>query len=188
MDKIESKTIDALRFPCALLVVFIHVFSSIGGYNIGSRGLYDTTRVLISQGIARLAVPVFLLTAGYLFFQGLEVWEWGSYALKLKKRIRALFIPYILWNLISVIFCFTIILIKGGGYNDISVFLTERGGVLCFWNCGRFESSPLINVLGWEMWDRAFPIDYPLWFVRDLMILNILAPVIYFAVKGLSDR
>lgn len=182
MNKVESKTIDFLRFPCSVLVVIVHTFSSIGGGELP--GFYDSFRVFFSQGVARLAVPIFFFTSGYLFFQGFERWIWTTYKKKLKKRIRSLFIPYILWNSVMLLLGIFSHLVHGG-ISCAQEWFFENGGLLCFWNCGRQGCTPLINLLGWEMWERAFPINYPLWFIRDLMVLNLLAPLIFLLVKRL---
>lgn len=73
VSDIESKTIDWLRFPCAFLVVVIHVFGYIGGGNISyQNGIYDCFRIAISQGFARRAVPIFFLRQDIFFFKNLK--------------------------------------------------------------------------------------------------------------------
>lgn len=179
----DSKTIDLLRLPCAVLVVFIHVFSSIGGgYVSYSESVYDFIRVLFSQGIARLAVPIFFLTSGFLFFQGFKQWDSKMFFAKIKKRFQTLFIPYILWNLILV-FYYALIFVAKGNTSGLIGLIDDNGWLLSFWNCSRNNIEPRINLLGWKMWDGAFPINFPLWFIRDLMILNLFAPLVYFVVK-----
>lgn len=160
--------------------------ATLGGGNISyQNGIYDCFRIAISQGFARLAVPIFFLTAGYLFFQKLEKWNWQVYTDKIKKRINTLLVPYLIWNVIAIVYFLAIFLYK----NDIGSlmdFLDERGGLLWFWNCGRAGYVPRVNLFGWEMWDGAFPINYPLWFVRDLMVVCVLSPVIWFLVNRLK--
>ncbi len=73
-DVLQSRTIDLLRFPMAVMVVFIHMnpvvvkwadadFSLISG-----NGLYNLLGILISNILTHMAVPTFFLISGFLFF------------------------------------------------------------------------------------------------------------------------
>ena len=174
INKQDSKAIDMLRLPCAVLVVFIHVFSLYPGGGI--------SRIIISQGVARVAVPVFFLTSGYLFFNGIEKWSWSLYGNKLTKRIKTLILPYLLWNTIFIIwFCLTLYASNGDFFTEI---IEKRGGFLMYWNCNRFDYNPSINILGWQMWNGAFPINYPLWFIRDLIVINFCSPIVFLLIRS----
>ena len=77
MDNITSRTIERLRFPMTVLVLFIHVLpfaASQGGieytfpFNTDSwshRFIYFFNWIF-----PRVAVPMFCIISGYLFFQG----------------------------------------------------------------------------------------------------------------------
>ena len=79
MDNITSRTIERLRFPMTVLVLFIHVLpfaASQGGieytfpFNTDSwshRFIYFFNWIF-----PRVAVPMFCIISGYLFFQGLN--------------------------------------------------------------------------------------------------------------------
>lgn len=108
----------------------------------------------------KLSVPIFLLISGYLFFRE------GSYALtkelwisKLKKRIFSLLVPYLLWNFIGYI----IYAIKVG-------FSLEDF----------FHSFWMIDIPGRS---GSSPIDGPLWYVRNLMIMVVISPIIAYMIK-----
>lgn len=108
----------------------------------------------------KLSVPIFLLISGYLFFRE------GSYALtkelwisKLKKRISSLLVPYLLWNFIGYI----IYAIKVG-------FSLEDF----------FHSFWVIDIPGRS---GSSPIDGPLWYVRNLMIMVVISPIITYMIK-----
>lgn len=138
-------------------------------------------RIFISQGLARAAVPVFFLASGYLFFKGIESWEWSIYRKKIKKRLKTLVFPYVLWNTIFIIW-FGLSLYFSNT-DVLAEFFEKRGGLLMYWNCNRYDYTPSINILGWQMWNGAFPINYPLWFIRDLIIINFIAPIIYVIIQ-----
>lgn len=72
-DKILSETINFLRFPLIVGVVFIHTILT--GVNIGQSvlvkqgdfPLHDILQHLISNEFASIAVPLFYFISGFLF-------------------------------------------------------------------------------------------------------------------------
>ena len=104
-----SERITLLRFLLIVGVVFIYTYDveiKVAGEVLGvSRpdGLAAFTRDLISQVIARTAVPLFYLLAGYLFFRNFE-WSASRYATKLKSRLHALLIPFVCWSGFNLVF------------------------------------------------------------------------------------
>lgn len=173
MPELESRIIEYLRFVCAFSVVLIHSFGPpMTGRRtiVCSNGAYDTVRILFSQGICRVAVPLFFLIAGYLFFICLEHWDTQVWLGKLKRRVHSLAIPYILWNLIAIPFIFLTEYVKfraKGGAEPIEARLLSLGNY----------ASALWN------FSDGYPISGALWFIRDLMVLCIIAPVIHLFVK-----
>lgn len=158
----KSKPIEWLRFFCAICVVFLHAGIPSDAQDTISchNGISDTLRIIISHGFCRVAVPIFFIISGYLFFIGLTDWDFRQWGSKLKKRVNSLLIPYILWNILSI---------------------------LVSWGAHEFVSTPIIH----NPWSVAMlydtgtglPHNYPLWFIRNLMILNLLAPLIYVYVR-----
>lgn len=108
----------------------------------------------------KLSVPIFLLISGYLFFRE------GSYELtkelwisKLKKRVFSLLVPYLLWNFIGyIIYAITV----GFSFEDF------------------FHSFWVIDIPGRS---GSSPIDGPLWYVRNLMIMVVISPIIAYMIK-----
>ena len=99
-----SRSIDQLRFPCAAAVVLLHALGQplAGNDGISFRyGAYDATRILFSEGMCRVAVPIFFFISGYLFFVKLEQWNINVWVDKLRKRAKTLLVPYLLWNIIA---------------------------------------------------------------------------------------
>lgn len=117
--RLTSQSIEWLRFICAALIVLFHCFERVGVETTCSyhNGTYDITRLMFSRGICEIAVPVFFLISGYLFFRGMENWNTSVWVNKIKRRIKTLLVPYILWNIISVMFFVAYGLISscGGG-------------------------------------------------------------------------
>ena len=152
--KTASKIIEWLRFFCTCAVVLLH---AVGGPSDGNavisfqHGAYDTTRILFSEGLCRVAVPFFFLISGYLFFVRLEEWDKFVWFDKLKKRGKTLLAPYLIWNFIAI--CFSILklyakfIFKGEGYPDFTVWYNGIGGYEHSGTQG-MEETPSIILFG----------------------------------------
>jgi len=187
LSNLSSQTVSALRFPLMVCVVFAHFSVSDGftlqGADYGTDIPYWLTAVtyFFSHVLGHLAVPAFFIFSGYFFFY--SGFSHDAYKSKLKKRARTLLIPYILWNLIAI------------GYYAVRTLPTLHwlfpnakplewsvGGFLgCFWdqryNMFFDPTEHLEDTLA------GHPLDYPLWYVRDLMIVALFSPLIYWAIK-----
>ena len=169
----QSQVIDWLRFSMAVSVVVLHAGRE---PVLSSYPIYSTLCILFPQGICRIAVPCFFLISGYLFFKKLENWNLEIWREKMARRVHSLFIPYVLWNIIAALVFL--------GYQH----LRFRFGRL---EAADFAYSPsqwgwgCLNIF-WNVNDSGMPIDYPLWFVRDLIIYTIATPLIYIFCRHLK--
>jgi surface polysaccharide O-acyltransferase-like enzyme len=171
MDKELSRRLNILRFPLIVGIVFIHNY----GTSVGLAG--EQIRVtnhsyliyflenIISMGIARTAVPLFFLMSGYLFFFGLE-WNSENYAKKLKSRASSLLVPFLFWNLLTL----------------LSMAVAQRIPAFSAFFSGRFaliaDYGPADYIAAVFGIGRA-PISYQFWFIRDLMMLVLATPLIH---------
>lgn len=185
-----SESINMLRFPLAILVVFVHSFGE--ELNVGipcemtfsGEMVYEYIRIMCSKVIAHGAVPVFFFISGFLFF--LKVTEFGKsqYRGKLKKRLHSLLVPYVLWVLLYLCYMLTLkvggVLLHGKSWSGIIDYLDERGWLHIFWDSNVWGKSS--NWFGWDTFNTG-PVPIPLWYMRDLMIIILLSPVIYFSIK-----
>lgn len=171
MTNLESKVISCMRFPMIVGVVFIHCNFSHTIKNGGAEYVYFyNVQSFISEYLARIAVPLFFFISGFCFFNNTKNFTYSVYKSKLLKRRKTLLYPYIIWNLITaVIFYLGQLLLptmmSGAQKNLSDMNLLEMFSI--FW-----------NYIG-----NKFPIDGPLWFVRDLIVVNVLSPVIYMCCK-----
>lgn len=112
---------------------------------------------------------------------GISIENWKQ---KCKSRFRNLFVSYLIWNAIFLLvlafaqyFYPTLM-----GHSKLIANFSIWDFVLCF-----ISMDYVINGFSF----RPFligPIDLPTWFIRDLMILVVLAPLIQFLLfrlKGL---
>lgn len=191
---ITSRVISAIRFPLAVMVVFIHSFGEPLTHATteidythfwGVSELYDILRVAISHVMTHCAVPTFFLISGYLFFTKLQQWNWVVWKRKMKKRIHTLFIPYIVWISISIaltpLSMIAGCIIKGHSWNNIIDWFDNNGWLHMFWDCHTWNLDRT-NMLGCLSPSSA-PYLIPFWFMRDLMVVVLLTPIIYYLIK-----
>lgn len=166
-----SDKIRVMSFLCIMFVVWIHTYYTEGQSNTSTMFLMN----FWGCGICTLAVPMFYAISGYLFFLG--TMEKGITCVfgKQKKRVRTLLVPYILTNLLSLAFYFALKLLT---QMKPSLGATVNTNLL-----DRAETG-VFSVIKYCFWEG--PIAFQMWFVRDLMVLVLLAPIIYYILKFLS--
>lgn len=159
MDKLQSRVIDLLRYPLAVLVVMCHCGFLDGGGT--------AVQIFFSETLPHVSVPLFLLFSGYLFFKEGQ-FDRTLYLRKLKSRFRTLFIPYIIWSTI----CFIIAVVQGQVTPTIPHYVQGLWDT-ALWNEGISFSRTL----------PGYPVNMPLWFIRDLMILVLISAIIWFLLQ-----
>ena len=183
-DKKLSNTISFMRFPLAVMVVLIHatlIYEQKNGtpyINEIDTPIYCGVDFLFRQSICSLAVPLFFFISGMLFFWNIEKLNLKIFERKIKTRITSLFIPYIFWNLLILVYVLLVQQIFPGIMSAKNKLVSDYS-VLDFLNC--FWNMSLVNNGGGN-----FPIDGPLWFIRDLIIMNLLSPAVYFVLSRLK--
>ncbi|MBR5069643.1 MAG: acyltransferase family protein [Bacteroidales bacterium] len=197
-DKMISETIALLRFPLTVFVVFIH-------YNVGVRGfsLHGVTYGLdapdwfrwitafFSDVLPRTAVPLFYIISGYLLFRGGK-FDDGTYLRKLRSRVGTLLVPYLLWNVIAVLFMLShrlpFLSSVFPSAHLMEVHLTPLRILHTFvdnyWNRGILVSPEWEGMVSAE----PYPADGPLWYVRDLMLMLLLSPLIQWLIQRAGRR
>ena len=158
-----SAVITALRFPLIIMVVAIHLISD--KLTLPQWGapnwLYIYVSEFLSHSLPRIAVPMFFFISGYYAFYKKDWSQRSIWTVELKKRVKTLLIPYLLWNSIYLV----ILLAK-----------TQVGLRLGFGASDPFYITSFTQLLSYYWWDV---IVYPLWYIRDLMVLCALGPILY---------
>lgn len=167
----QSDLIKAMRFPLICLVVFAHsagAFSvptvnwSLEGWNV-----FHFFAEMIDRHLCSIGTCWFFVISGYFFLRNLNEDEFNLrwVTLKWKKRIRTLFVPYLIWNTLAVL----AIVFKNGLFDLLHLGISTeelevlRKGLLYYFFTG--------------------PADYPLWFLRDLMLMSLFVPIEYLLFK-----
>ena len=128
---------------------------------------YEFLKLLFSQTLVKVTIPVFFVISGYLFFSNVKVWSFCVYREKIIRRIRRLFIPYLVWNLLMAF--------------KLKILSWDIFWV--FWK----PAGKQIDWLGNEQLMTA-PINLPLWFLRDLIVMSLLTPIIYIVIRRFGYR
>lgn len=168
MDRSDVTQYDVfrqLRFPMIILVTFAHSYGGVTeDFSLLSSdwNTYEFLKLLVSQTLVKVAVPVFFIMSGYLFFANVEKWSLGIYKAKMLRRAKTLLLPYLIWNLMMAV------KLKTFSWNMFWVFWDPAG--------------QQIDWFGHEQLMTA-PANMPLWFLRDLMVVSLLTPIIYILVK-----
>ena len=154
----------------AVLVVMLHYSKTIIEQ---ADGTLHFLCIFFQEGICRLAVPCFFFISGFLFFSKLEgKWDWSIWKDKLAKRAKTLLLPYLLWNIIAF-FAFWIYERTNGNVSSLTQAITENGGVRMFWSVTG----------GLPIGSQAYPVNGPLWFIRDLVFYIIVTPLVFMFIK-----
>ncbi|MEA4862235.1 MAG: acyltransferase [Victivallaceae bacterium] len=159
--------IRAVSFVCAAAVVLLHAYNqSLDGASHPVAAFVET---LFSRELCSVAVPMFFMISGFLlarnFIPPIGTWYCGT----VKKRVRSLLAPYLLW---CTIYALTVL--------PFTVFGNYLSGRAIIHNTCLTE--PLLSVenifriYGSDLF--GFPADGPLWYVRNLMMLVLISPLL----------
>ena len=179
-----------LRFPLAILVVFVHGFgadidvSELHVSGLTGLALYDYIRLFFSVVIARSAVPIFFIISGYLLFLKVEEYNKTVYISKLRKRWHSLVIPYFSWIVLLILWTLMFkvggILLHGKPWTGILDYFQNNGYLHMLWDSSVWEERT--TWLGIETHNSG-PVLLPFWYMRDLIMMVVISPAIYWLIK-----
>ena len=151
-----------VSFICCLLVVWNHS----GNADLFLPGTGPETWLYQFEyqwayALVRLDIPFFMMISGYLFFRNMS---WEALPGKWKRRIHSLLIPYLLWNVLYYI------------AEILGSYVPGLNGLL-----GKYYLKP--DLLGFIRAAVFFESNPVFWFMFQLILLVILAPVLWFFLK-----
>ena len=149
-------------FVFSVLVVWVH--STNGELFLGQ--MPDLRRVeafehFMGNTIAQIAVPGFFMMSGYLFYSN---FSWGSLEKKWDSRIRSVLVPFLLWNFIYYLGY------VAGSRLPVVTDIVGKGKVPLDWYTA---VEAVLN----------YTYNYVFWYLYQLILLILLAPVIYGILK-----
>lgn len=169
MDKRLSTKLSILSFALLLFVVVNH------GVNVKFAQSGDGLTVwflenLISYKLSKVMIPTFFFISGYLFFLSFDAskpFAFGSFSEKITKRLRTLGIPYLFWCTFWFGFWCVLQVLPGVSH---------------------LFGTPLHEMPIWKQFWTLYlePINYPFWFIRELLLYVFVTPLLYLFVKYLK--
>lgn len=173
-EKEDSHRIQIMRVICTTLVIFIHM-------NIDSLTLQNGSgsssfpfwlqdiNYIVSECIGRTAVPFFFLCSSMLLYT-----KKFTFMENFKKKLKTLLIPYVLCITLYILLFFIMQHLP-----FMSPYFSNADNKIADWT--------------WIDWIDAYigklkhdkPFCVPLWFIRDLILLNLLAIPIQKIVQRL---
>ena len=166
----KNAKIANIQFVLSILIVVIHansVFINMPGSDLNyvyGANWASFIQLFFSEGIARIAVPLFFIISGYLFFNNFDgsIKEYGK---KLKRRVFSLVIPYLFWS----------------AFTFFGFFFAQKIPGIGEYFSTRNETSLSIKVL----FDNIIISSYnsPLWYVRYLIVFSVLSILVFHIVK-----
>lgn len=162
-----SIAISWMRFPLIFMIVLLHCYCSI---DARFHPFYFKLVYPFGLWLGETGVPAFFFISGFLFFYSKK-----TYKKKILSRVPSLLIPYIFWNTLIII---------------IYVLLDKLGHPMTI--VGK-------NISDYGLWEyvRAFidrgdwnhgngvPMLCPFWYIRNLMILCLVSPLLFYILKYL---
>lgn len=131
------------------------------------------------------SVPIYFFISGFVFFLGVGFTK-EKYLQKLKNRVKTLLIPYLIWNIIAILrgllpqlACFSSLFPNA---HQLQLNVSLSAILATFWDSSKgifaahFSANNIIS-------NGIYPVDVPLWFVRDLMIVVICTPLLHWILN-----
>lgn len=168
MTQYLSDKIRIISLFSIILVLYIHSDFHDYPHEILGMPYNHYLQDFISKMIGRCAVPIFFAISGFLFFLHTEEGV-CSILKKIKKRIGSLFIPFIIASLL---------------FPSFFILLSF------FPNSINFINNDVLSALKgkdvWEIFKVLFldsgtgdPLAFHLWFLRDLIGIVLISPLLY---------
>lgn len=160
-NKYFWKKKSILSYFLSILVFWIHI-SSLSNYNIEGIREIECFERFFRELITPVAVPLFFILSGVTFFRN---YSRENFRIKIKKRVKTLVIPYLLWNIIWMFFCIIT------SYSFISNYFIGRK---------KFIVS-LKNIILAIFHHECNP---TFWYIFCLIVFICLSPIIDFLMKS----
>ncbi len=164
IDATVSARINMMRIVLISGIIFVHVpHDPATSPYLGTFGGLDWLRVFLADSLFRIGVPCLSAISGYLLFhRGLEGFD---YRKTLRSKASTILLPFLLWN--------TAFLLLVYGAQSRGIGFGYLPDVV---HAGPREWMNL--ALAVESW----PINIPLYFLRDLLLCLLLSPLIAILV------
>lgn len=154
-----SRRMAVMGFVCACMIVGIHCtpHPDCGTWQ------WWVANILGADGLCRVAVPWFFIASG--FFLAGRVGEPSWYSNAVKKRVRTLLVPFVIWAIVGLVL------------NWLMFYGSQKAGYVC--HVPNMMANGLMSAL---MGALGFDLDRinigPIWYLRMLFILVLFSPIL----------
>ena len=131
----------------------------------GALGAVAAGQAAVAFGAGRVAVPFFFVASGLLFF--LRLHAFSQLRGKLRRRVGSLLVPYLAWS----------------GLWLAAYAIAVRAPATASLAARLHAPAPDAPAAAWLRAWLLDPAAGHLWFVRDLLVLNLLAPALWAAFR-----
>ena len=169
----ESRRISILKVWLSVMVVFVHSWNEISVAGEAAAAAdpawLDTLKYTVSDVLSRSAIPAFFLLSAYFLYR--KPFSWTE---NIRRKAKSLLVPWFILNTFWILVFFV-----GQHVPALSAFFAREETMISSWGfmdgLAAYFGSPA----------NVTPLLYPLWFIRDLFILNLLAKAYeWFAEKA----
>ena len=163
-----SKKVTIVSFIMSIFVIYIHA-NNLFYYGLETDGrTIPNIAVKLWGKIGEVAVPFFFMMSAYWLFR-FDVK--GSNAMsiltrKMKKRIKTICLPYLLWNTFGMMFYMVI---------------THISFAANMMNNGEVIPLTLPNVLEGILLHKYY---FTFWYLKDLIVLTTISPIILIILRS----
>jgi len=158
----RNNKLDVLRCGMNYMIVLLHAWAAYQYVDNTTIEFKSWTFVL--SHLCWMAIPTFFLISGYLFFNKFSIANWPD---KMWRRVKRLSVPYLIWNVSFVMFYLCMARVFPRLAVRVSCYrLDTWAGAL----------SKIVSL-------TVAPIDGPLWFLRVLLILAVVSPILFFVMR-----
>lgn len=169
MNKLISQKIYFFSFFCMVLLLFIH------GFNVTNFPLFATSTIaepltitnsieyFFANGLFRFRLPMLMMISGYLIAYKADT----SYIALIKKKLKTLMLPYVLFSFIAIIII------------ALAETILIPNNIDGFWG-KRVASYTLYD---WFYRMIISPIPFQLWFLRVLFVFMLAYPILKYCLQ-----
>jgi fucose 4-O-acetylase-like acetyltransferase len=176
LSAFNSKKIRFWSFISMALLVYVHGYNLNQGYlqpwtMPGERLTFTSfTEYFLSNGIFRFRIPMLFIISGYLFAMGDD----KPYKQRAGKRVKTLLYPYLIWSAFGLLLTYVL------------EFFPYSRNVVAATHMMQIDGTRLLlhQYYWYEVIARwiFFPVSYQLWFIRVLLIYNLMYPLLRWCV------
>ncbi len=174
-----SKRITALRFICAVFVVFIH-------NNLNAEIHFAGKNIIVEMPVwmqiihntfvyywGDIAVPTFFIISGYLFFV-----KQKTFKIIIKSKYKGIILPYILWTLLAILLFYI-----AQNFEFSKPYFSQPENIIRTWKTSDYFHA----FWAWNTSDGNDSLHTPFvtqfWYVRDLIVMMCISPLIKFCAQ-----